>query len=260
LKKIWSKNNKIDPSTIKKGSNKKALWICNICGNEYEMMIIDKTEGRGCPYCSNHRIKKGFNDLSTTNPEIVEEWDYKKNDELGIKPDEVVNGSNKKVWWICKTCNGSYQMRISNKCNRGFGCPFCSGHKVLKGYNDLSTKRPDLLKEWNFKKNNIKPNEVSEGSNKKVWWICSKCGYEWKTGIVNRCKGNTGCPKCGRKKVEASRSKKVLQFSLDGKLIAKYESASDAVRKTGIKSLHAACRGALKTSGGYIWKYSDEEK
>lgn len=255
LKKIWSKNNKIDPTTVRKGSNKKVLWVCNNCGNEYEMMIINKTNGRGCPYCSNHRIKKGHNDLATTNPDLVMEWDYRKNT---IKPTDVVSGSNKKVWWICQICNGSYQMTISSRCNKGFGCPFCSGHRVLEGYNDLATKRPDLLNEWDYKKNNINPIDVSEGSNKKVWWICNKCGYEWKTGINNRCSGKTGCPKCGRKKVETSISKSVLQYSLDGKLIAEYKSASEAIRKTGITSLHRACRGEYKSSGGYIWKYKEK--
>ena len=29
------------------------------------------------------------------------EWDYEENDKLGIKPNELLVGSIKKVYWIC---------------------------------------------------------------------------------------------------------------------------------------------------------------
>ena len=45
--------------------------------------------------------------------------------------------------------------------------------KIIKGYNDLEHLKPELMKEWDFEKNNIKPSEVSCGSNKKAWWIFS---------------------------------------------------------------------------------------
>ena len=52
--------------------------------------------GCGCPYCSNNSILKGFNDLATTNPEVLNEWDYEKNRELGITPFLISHGSTKK--------------------------------------------------------------------------------------------------------------------------------------------------------------------
>ena len=50
LKELWSPNNTIDPKTIKKGSNKKALWICQNCGKEYEMAVNSK-KGKLCKEC-----------------------------------------------------------------------------------------------------------------------------------------------------------------------------------------------------------------
>ena len=35
-------------------------------------------------------------------PEILEEWDYEKNDKLGIKPENVVLNSTKIIHWKCK--------------------------------------------------------------------------------------------------------------------------------------------------------------
>lgn len=40
--------------------------------------------------------------LSATHPNLVKEWDYAKNNALGIYPDKIRYGSNKKVWWVCK--------------------------------------------------------------------------------------------------------------------------------------------------------------
>lgn len=53
-------------------------------------------------------------------------------------------------------------------------------------------------------------------------------------------------------------AKSVLQFSLDGKFINKY----DFIKQSGIyKPTHisSCCRGKRKTAYGYIWKYYDLE-
>lgn len=68
--------------------------------------------------------------------------------------------------------------------------------------NSLSTMSPNLLSEWNYKKNGkITPEMVSNGSNKKVWWKCSK-GHEWQASIASRSRDNScGCPICANHKV-----------------------------------------------------------
>lgn len=44
--------------------------------------------------------------------------------------------------------------------------------KVKRKFVSLADERPDLAKEWNYEKNgDLKPEDVSYGSNKKVWWI-----------------------------------------------------------------------------------------
>ncbi len=54
-----------------------------------------------------------------------------------------------------------------------------------------------------------------------------------------------------------SRKKDVLQYSLNGNLLAKYISASEASRITGISKtcITRCCRGERLHSGGFIWKY-----
>jgi hypothetical protein len=54
-------------------------------------------------------------------------------------------------------------------------------------------------------------------------------------------------------------SKPVLQYTLDGQLVAEYPSVNEAERQTGIKhsNIVKCCNGVYgyKTAGGYIWKY-----
>ena len=73
--------------------------------------------------------------------------------------------------------------------------------KPIKGVNDLITLRPNLVLEWHPTKNGIlMPQDTTCGSHKEVWWKCNKCGYEWKSSVKNRSRGN-GCPVCGNKKI-----------------------------------------------------------
>ena len=133
----------------------------------------------------------GYNDLTTVNPLLAKEWHPTKNGDLS--PDMVTAGCGKKVWWQC--ANGhEWQAVIANR-NRGCSCPYCSGKRVLKGFNDLATSNPELAKEWHPAKNgDLKPDMVTASSNKKVWWQCPN-GHEWQAIIANRNEGN-GCPYC----------------------------------------------------------------
>lgn len=70
--------------------------------------------------------------------------------------------------------------------------------------------------------------------------------------------------KYGADNGKKSRSKPVLQFDIDGNLIAEYPSASEASRQTGIchQGIGQCCKGNPRNShaGGYIWKYKEVAK
>ena len=135
------------------------------------------------------------NSLFFSNPETTGEWHYEKNGVL--KPEHFAPNSHRKVWWKCQIGH-EWQASIANR-NKGRGCPYCSGKKVLPGYNDLQTVNPALANEWNYEKNTgVRPIDVTPNSNKKAWWICSN-GHEWEAKINNRNNGN-GCPICRRLK------------------------------------------------------------
>ena len=125
------------------------------------------------------------------NVQLMKEWHSTKNGTL--TPNNIAIGSNKKVWWKCE--NGHEWEAKPNDRKRGNGCPYCSGKKVLQGYNDLLSQMPELAKEWDCELNGeLNPENVTIGSNKKVWWKCEK-GHSWQATINHRSKG-TGCPFC----------------------------------------------------------------
>ena len=186
----FEKNGDLTPNEISPFSNKKVFWICEN-GHSYDMVIAKRTGKKyGCPYCSNHRLVSGENDLATLCPNIAKEWDFEKNGDL--TPDMVFSSSSKIVYWKCE--NGhSWQASINNR-QGGKGCPFCNGVKVISGENDLATLYPDIAKDWDFDKNgNLTPNEIFPYNNTPVYWKCCN-GHSWKASSRSRLRH--GCPIC----------------------------------------------------------------
>ena len=184
------KNGDLSPMDVSPKSNKKAWWKCKK-GHEWQATISHRNNGNGCPYCSGRFVIKGTNDLQTVNPTLAKEWNYEKNGNL--TPMDVLSHSDKKVWWKCGKGH-EWESTIDHRTN-GRGCPYCSGRKILVGYNDLSTINPVLASEWNHERNgDLKPENFTANSGKKVWWKC-KSGHEWEAKIQNRNNGR-GCHEC----------------------------------------------------------------
>lgn len=192
------KNDGLLPEEVAPKSKKKVWWKCPK-GHSYQAAVMSRTiQKSGCPYCSGLKAVVGENDLATTNPELVAEWDYVKNK---VSMEMMKAGSAQKVWWKCS--NGhSYGAVVSSRALLKSGCPYCAGQKPIHGINDLETLRPEIAQEWDNEKNgNLSPRDVNERSNKKVWWKCSK-GHSYQAAIMSRTgKQHTGCPYCAGQKV-----------------------------------------------------------
>ena len=133
------------------------------------------------------------NSLEKNYPELMKEWDYTKNKD--INPKYITSRSGIKVWWICPEGH-SYKSEIRGRTKNHTKCPICANKQALKGFNDLTTKYPEIAEEWNYEKNfPLLPTQVTSGSQKKVWWKCRYCQFEWENKIVNRTE-NSLCPNC----------------------------------------------------------------
>ena len=196
LAKEWSpKNEPLRPSMITAATHRKVIWQCKL-GHEWTASVKSRTvNGTGCPYCSHNFVLPGFNDLASRFPEIAAEWSERN---LPLTPDQVTAFKNIKVWWKCHLGH-EWNTLISTRAG-GSQCPYCSGIKLLKGFNDLKTKYPFLAAEWSEKNLPLTPDAVNEKSTKNVWWKCNTCGYEWKAVVKARVKGGM-CPVCAERAV-----------------------------------------------------------
>lgn len=69
--------------------------------------------------------------------------------------------------------------------------------------NNLLAKCPELLYEWDFTRNSEEGlfiEDISYGSNKKVFWI-GKCGHKWETSVKSRTSKGQGCPYCSNNRI-----------------------------------------------------------
>ena len=193
----WStKNLPLKPTMVSAGSHKKVIWVDKL-GHEWTASVKSRVQGSGCPYCSHNLVLAGFNDLASRFPEIASEWSERN---LPLTPDKGTAFKNTRVWWKCHLGHEWYTL-ISTR-SGGSQCPYCSGIKLLIGFNDLATKYPTLAKEWSERNLPLTPDMVNEKSTKNVWWKCRTCGYEWKSVVRARAKGSL-CPVCADRTVLA---------------------------------------------------------
>ncbi len=161
---------------MRPNSGKKIWWRCAE-GHEWQQRVGHRSKGVGCPYCSNHQLLKGYNDLATTNPALAAEWNYEANGNM--TPKDIIAGSERKVWWKCAHGH-EWKATIVNR-NKGTGCPYCTGREVLVGFNDLATTNLALAAEWNYEKNeNLTPNDVTSRGHR-----CPYCSGRYAIKGVN---------------------------------------------------------------------------
>lgn len=109
-----------DLTQYRPGTDTILTWRCEL-GHEYERSVYERTSGQACPYCSNHRVLVGFNDMATTHPELAAE--------CLDDPTAFIAGTSTPLRWRCEqghewTVPGAYR-------RAGTGCPYCTAH----GYN-----------------------------------------------------------------------------------------------------------------------------
>ncbi len=242
-----TKNGDLKPTEVTVSSGKRVWWRCSK-SHEWQATVNNRTLGYGCPYCSNKKVQQGENDLATINPSLASEWHPTKNGDL--KPTDVTIGSSKKVWWKCSKGH-EWQALISNR-SKGSGCPTCwnlsfpQRISIPKPCKALACLNPTLASEWHPTKNgDLTPTDITVGSSKRVWWMCSK-GHEWQATVNDRNNGS-GCPICGR----INRAKK-LSMPKEGESLA-YRNPTLASEWHPTKNADLMPTEVTVSSGKKVW-------
>lgn len=207
-----TKKNTRNPDSYYPYSTASVWWICPTKGHSYRCRISSKTtQGSGCSICAGKQVVAGDNDLATTHPELLVLWDYEKNSSIGLYPHRIMAGSDKRAHWLCATCSSSRETKIYSVKHGNHNCWECEvkarsrRKKKAPKERSLAFLRPDLLKEWDKKRNakqGLFPDEVFAQSHTRAIWTCATCSHTWEATVQNRFLG-TGCPQC-----RSSRNKK----------------------------------------------------
>jgi hypothetical protein len=193
-----SKNRNLTPLDVRPGSKRKAWWVCDH-GHEWEAMIKNRIEGRGCPECAGSKAGKD-DKLSVFYPELSNQWHSEKNGKLS--PRDVRPSSRRKFWWVCDHGH-EWEAMISSR-SAGTGCPECARKKFAEE-RSLAALNPELAGQWHPGRNGgFAPCDISPYSSKIVWWLCQR-GHEWKMAVRSR-HPLTDCPICCGKKVRENQN------------------------------------------------------
>ncbi len=180
-----------DPSlatTLTANSGKKPTWLCEE-GHEWEATVNSRKRGNACPFCSGRFAIPGETDLATTNPGLAAQL---KDQSLATS---LMAVSSKKPVWLCEEGH-EWEAVVANRAN-GNNCPFCSGQKVLPGYNDLATTHPEVAAQL---KDPSLATTLTFGSDNKPVWICAE-GHEYEATVAHRTGRGGTCPFCAGQKV-----------------------------------------------------------
>jgi hypothetical protein len=194
--------NDLEPHEIPVGTKSKLSWKC-VNGHSFKRSGENMAKNQKCAIC------RSFVFLY---PEIAKQWNYERNI---ATPDSFSAGSSKKVWWTCPEGH-SWQATILHRSVKRNGCPTCFNSNRSKIYMESAAKRvgsiaglsPELLKEWDYEKNEIDPQQITPKSTVKVWWRCKK-GHSYKQIPVSKHRGSI-CPLCANQ----SRGRNTAQRAL----------------------------------------------
>lgn len=173
---FFAPDNDFKLTEVTRGSNKKARWSCPQ-GHVFEARVKERVNTlNGCPVCSGRRFDPKIHSFSAVHPELVHEWIRSVDSELSI--DQVRFTSSDKALWRCPKGH-VYESRYNAR-HSGKGCNICAGKKILVGFNDLESQRPDLV---TLLETDIDPQTVHCGSTSVLTWRCRDCQKNFETSL-----------------------------------------------------------------------------
>ena len=188
LSKCWDYNKNVeDPAKLAYKCNRKFYWICPNCGDSFERAANHMNEGQLCNECAmKKRTQTRHETYMQTAKSIADDpvqskyWDYDHNPD---DPKTIPFRSNGYFFWICPECGTSYKRNASYQYVSSHLCNDCADKARLATHaatrlerSEKVSDRPNLMVQWDFKKNTISPDRVLAHAVTEYWWKCPMCG------------------------------------------------------------------------------------
>ena len=121
-----------------------------------------------------------------------------------VDPASVFTRLESELWWRDE-CGHMWLARVDRMAalkDASDACSYCSGRRLLRGFNDLAAVAPDVAAEWDFDRNGgLTPEDVRSNSSAPANWH-GACGHRWEAQVGRRASGE-GCPYCSGRRVLA---------------------------------------------------------
>ena len=195
-----TRNGGLQPDKVPPSCKTTVWWRC-AQGHEWQQKVQDRLRQQSrCPICREYERS-----VAALRPDLANEWHPTKNKELTAA--RAAAGSGRRVWWQCLRGH-EWETRISARTKKGSGCPICAHRQLPARLASLAQVAPALVKEWHPSRNlPLTPEQVTAGSPRKVWWICSKNPeHVWQALVCNRARKGVGCPYCANAPITTDNS------------------------------------------------------
>lgn len=111
--------------------------------------------------------------------------------------DKIITDPKASIKWKCNKCKNSYRANLKTMLRAeektGWPCPVCAGLLLVKGYNDLKTRYPDIADRL---EPGIDPERIICSRTKPLRFVCDK-GHVFNKAIAKMLKDDS-CPICRR--------------------------------------------------------------
>lgn len=160
----------IIPKEQYQGNRVSILHHCSIHNVDWMVSPFNLLQhGNGCKFCQEEAHRAHCDERKKSNEQFVKEvFDLG----TGIKPLDKYDGLRTKIRFQC--ANGHIWSSTPHDILYGYGCPYCSGNKVLRGFNDLWTTHPGVA---SMLKDKDIGYEISYGTHRVLDFVCPQCGY-----------------------------------------------------------------------------------
>lgn len=164
-----TRNGTLTPRDLVAGTHKKVWWLCEK-GHAWQASVVSRTSG-------GHRVPCLYLAEKSWRAKTIWHPSFPRSRPSGIQA-TMVHCFRSRWRQPATAASGgyaswahSYQAAVSARTMHGSGCPYCAGKRVLAGFNDLATLRPELASQWEPSLNGtLRPEMVTCGSHRKVWW------------------------------------------------------------------------------------------
>lgn len=185
-----------------------------------------------------------------------------------IRNREEVSASQDELYFVKYATDHEGLETVTKSILEGLGCE-CPDVSLVRDYGTVQNMLRDvkvenavsdneyLMKLWHPKKNTVNPRVVTQHSpTSNIWWICPRCGRDWKSSPDNVLHSE-GCIHCSPR-----RKMQIEQWTIDGKtLIRTFESIGATARTLGkpVSTIHRILVRKSHIGLGFLWRKSEDD-